>query len=131
MKTYDYVVIGAGSAGCVIAHRLGADKRTRVLVIDAGSSDDSPLFRRPGMLALIYQVPQLKEKSDWGYKTAPQKHMDGREMPWTRSKITGGCTPGTAVVSFLVSSASVRHRSQSISRNASALVRTLTAYRER
>jgi len=76
----------------VIAHRLGADKRTRVLVIDAGSSDDSPLFRRPGMLALIYQVPQLKEKSDWGYKTAPQKHMNGREMPWTRSKITGGCS---------------------------------------
>src|SRR6202012_4930564 len=64
MTTYDYVVIGAGSAGCVIAHRLGVDKRTRVLVLDAGSSDDSPLFRRPGMLALIYQIPKLKEKSD-------------------------------------------------------------------
>jgi choline dehydrogenase-like flavoprotein len=92
MTTYDYVVIGAGSAGCVIAHRLGEDRKTRVLVIDAGSSDASALFRRPGMLALIYQVPKLKEKSDWGYKTVPQKNMDGRQMPWTRSKITGGCS---------------------------------------
>jgi choline dehydrogenase len=92
MTTYDYVVIGAGSAGCVIAHRLAEDRRARVLVLDAGSSDSSALFRRPGMLALIYQVPKLKEKSDWGYKTVPQPHMDGREMPWTRSKITGGCS---------------------------------------
>ncbi len=92
MTTYDYVVIGAGSAGCVIAHRLGEDKRTRVLVLDAGTSDASALFRRPGMLALIYQVPKLKEKSDWGYKTVPQPHMDNRQMPWTRSKITGGCS---------------------------------------
>jgi choline dehydrogenase len=92
MTTYDYVVIGAGSAGCVIAHRLAEDRRARVLVIDAGSSDASALFRRPGMLALIYQVPKLKEKSDWGYKTVPQRNMDGRQMPWTRSKITGGCS---------------------------------------
>ncbi|HEY2512503.1 MAG TPA: GMC family oxidoreductase N-terminal domain-containing protein [Polyangiaceae bacterium] len=92
MTTYDYVVIGAGSAGCVVAHRLGEDRKTRVLVIDAGSSDDSPLFRRPGMLALIYQIPKLKEKSDWGYKTTPQRFLDGRQMPWTRSKITGGCS---------------------------------------
>jgi len=92
MAAYDYVIIGAGSAGCVLASRLSEDPKVRVLVIDAGSSDASPLFRRPGMLALIYQIPKLKEKSDWGYKTAPQKHMNGREMPWTRSKITGGCS---------------------------------------
>jgi choline dehydrogenase-like flavoprotein len=92
MDSYDYVVIGAGSAGCVIAARLAEDPKARVLVLDAGSTDSSPLFRRPGMLALIYQVPKLKERSDWGYRTVPQRHMNGREMPWTRSKITGGCS---------------------------------------
>ncbi len=92
MKTYDYVVIGAGSAGCVIASRLSEDPNTSVLIIDAGSSDSSALFRRPGMLALIYQIPKLKEKSDWGYKTAPQKQMNDRQMPWTRGKIVGGCS---------------------------------------
>ena len=64
----------------------------RVLVIDAGASDDSAALPRPGMLALIYQVPSLKKKSDWGYRTVPQKHMDDRQMPWTRGKITGGCS---------------------------------------
>ncbi len=92
MPAYDYVIIGAGSAGCVLASRLSEDPAARVLIIDAGSSDASPLFRRPGMLALIYQIPKLKKKSDWGYATAPQKHMNDREMPWTRSKITGGCS---------------------------------------
>jgi choline dehydrogenase-like flavoprotein len=92
MTSYDYVIIGAGSAGCVIANRLSEDPSVKVLIIDAGTSDKSPLFRRPGMLALIYQIPKLKEKSDWGYKTAPQKFMNNREMPWTRSKITGGCS---------------------------------------
>jgi choline dehydrogenase-like flavoprotein len=92
MASYDYVIIGAGSAGCVIAHRLSADPSVRVLVLEAGGSDDSTLFRKPGMLALVYQVPRLKKKADWGYRTTPQKHLDDRQMPWTRGKILGGCS---------------------------------------
>jgi choline dehydrogenase len=92
MASYDYVIIGAGSAGCVIANRLSADPSVRVLVLEAGGSDDSTLFRKPGMLALVYQVPRLKKKADWGYRTTPQEHLDNRQMPWTRGKILGGCS---------------------------------------
>ncbi|HEX3345326.1 MAG TPA: GMC family oxidoreductase N-terminal domain-containing protein, partial [Polyangiaceae bacterium] len=92
MASYDYVIIGAGSAGCVLAHRLSADPSVRVLVLEAGGSDDSTLFRKPGMLALVYQVPRLKKKADWGYRTTPQEHLDHRRMPWTRGKILGGCS---------------------------------------
>ena len=92
MASYDYVIVGADSAGCVIAHRLSADPSVRVLVLEAGGSDDSTLFRKPGMLALVYQVPRLKKKADWGYRTTPQKHLDDRRMPWTRGKILGGCS---------------------------------------
>jgi choline dehydrogenase len=92
MSGFHYVVIGAGSAGCVIAARLSEDPSVRVLVLEAGGPDDTILYRRPGMLALVYEVPQLKAKCDWGYRTAPQTHMDGRRMPWTRGKIVGGCS---------------------------------------
>ena len=92
LPSYDYIVIGAGSAGCVIANRLSERRGTRILVIDAGGSDKSFLFRRPGALAIVYQVPELKERSDWGYRTTPQPHLDNREMPWTRGKVLGGCS---------------------------------------
>ena len=74
-SSYDYIIIGAGSAGCVIANRLSEMPGVSVLIIDAGGSDKSFLFRRPGALAIVYQVPELKERSDWGYRTTPQPHM--------------------------------------------------------
>ena len=92
METYDYIVVGSGSAGSVIAARLGEDPTAKILVIEAGGKDGSYLFRRPGALAIVYQVPKLKEPVDWGYKTTPQKNIDNRKMPWTRGKIVGGCS---------------------------------------
>jgi choline dehydrogenase len=91
MKTYDYIVIGAGSAGCVVASRLSEDG-SKVLILEAGGSDGSFLFRRPGALAIVYQYPKYKERADWGYKTEPQVAMDNRRMTATRGKILGGCS---------------------------------------
>jgi choline dehydrogenase len=88
---YDYVIVGAGSAGCVIANRLSEDAGAEVALIEAGRSDRSQLFTRPAMIALIHQVDQLKKKFDWGYKTAPQQHLDDRVIPYTRGRVLGGC----------------------------------------
>lgn len=91
-ETWDYIVIGSGSAGSVIATRLSEDPSVRVLVLEAGGSDDKFFYKRPGALAFVYEVPQLKESADWGYKTVPLPAMLDREMPYTRGKIVGGCS---------------------------------------
>ncbi len=92
IQTVDYVVIGSGSAGSVIAGRLAEDPDLSILVLEAGGSDDKYFYKRPGALALVYQVPQLKKAADWGYHTVPAEHMDGRVMPYTRGRIVGGCS---------------------------------------
>lgn len=91
-QTFDYVVIGSGSAGAVIAGRLGEDPKCRVLVLEAGGMDDKFFYQRPGALGLVYQVPQLKKAADWGYATVPLAHLDNRVMPYTRGRIVGGCS---------------------------------------
>jgi len=91
-ERWDYIVIGSGSSGGVIATRLAEDPDIKVLVLEAGGTDQKYFYRRPGGLALVYQVPQLKKAADWGYKTVPLKAMDNREMPYTRGRIVGGCS---------------------------------------
>jgi choline dehydrogenase-like flavoprotein len=91
-ESFDYIVIGSGSAGSVISARLTEDRSTRVLVLEAGGTDDKFFYQRPGGLALVYQVPQLKKAADWGYKTEPLQGLDNRKMPYTRGKIVGGCS---------------------------------------
>lgn len=92
MAEWDYIVIGSGSAGGVIATRLTEDPAVKVLVLEAGGTDEKYFYRRPGALGLVYQIPQLKKSADWGYKTVPLPAMDNREMPFTRGKIVGGCS---------------------------------------
>ena len=75
MSEYDYIVVGAGSAGAIVAARLAEDSDATVLLLEAGGSDRTVLVRKPGMISLVHQVKQLKAKVDWGFYTAPQRHL--------------------------------------------------------
>ena len=90
MRGYEYIVVGAGSAGCVIASRLSEDARCRVLLLEAGRSDRTTFCRKPGMISIVHTVPQVKKLFDWGYKTRPNDHTIGRRIPYVRGKVLGG-----------------------------------------
>ena len=90
MNEYDYIVVGSGSAGGIIASRLSEDPAVRVLLLEAGGSDRTTLVRKPGMISLVHQVKQLKKNVDWGFTTVPQRYMNGRRLPYTRGKVIGG-----------------------------------------
>lgn len=83
---YDYVIVGAGSAGCVLAHRLSADPNTRVLLLEAGPRDWNPLIHMPAGLARLVKVRSV----NWDYHTEPEPQLLGRRLWWPRGKTLGG-----------------------------------------
>jgi choline dehydrogenase len=85
----DYVIAGAGSAGCVLARRL-AQTGASVILLEAGGPDRTRLVRKPGMIAIFHNVPALKKRLDWGYYTAPQTSALGRRIPQPRGRVLGG-----------------------------------------
>lgn len=88
----DYVVVGAGSTGCVIARRL-AESGARVTLIEAGGSDRSLRFVAPAMYPLIQD-----SDADWCFRTAPQRELDDRIIPWPRGKVLGGSSSINAMI---------------------------------
>jgi 4-pyridoxate dehydrogenase len=84
--TYDYIIVGAGSAGCTLASRLTANKDTRVLLLEAGGWDRDPWIHIP----LAWPRLLLKRKHDWGYFAEPEATMDGRGIECARGKVIGG-----------------------------------------
>lgn len=86
MKTYDFIIVGGGSAGCVLANRLTEDPRNRVALLEAGGRDRNPLIRVPILAGLLYTMPSL----NWGYETEPQAHLGNRMVSWPRGKVLGG-----------------------------------------
>jgi choline dehydrogenase len=83
---YDFIVVGAGSAGCVVANRLSEDGSQRVLLIEAGGRDRGINFRVPLMVVHLLR----DEKITWPFMTEPQKHLNDRTQLWVRGKVLGG-----------------------------------------
>lgn len=84
-EEFDYIIIGAGSAGCVLASRLSEDAETSVLVLEAGGMDKSFLFHWPAGFAKM-----TKGIASWGWSTVPQRHMKDRVLWYTQAKVVGG-----------------------------------------
>jgi choline dehydrogenase-like flavoprotein len=83
--TWDYIIVGGGSAGCVLANRLSADPSINVLLLEAGGGDGHPLFKMPAGFAKM-----TKGVASWGWSTVPQKHLGGRVLRYTQAKVIGG-----------------------------------------
>ena len=83
---HDFVVIGGGTAGCVLANRLSADPANSVALLEAGGEARHPFIHIPLMAGLVYFMRSI----NWGYETEPEPHLDGRRIPWPRGKVLGG-----------------------------------------
>ncbi|HEY5989260.1 MAG TPA: GMC family oxidoreductase N-terminal domain-containing protein [Streptosporangiaceae bacterium] len=90
---YDYVIIGAGSAGCVLASRLTENPTTRVLLLEAGPPDDADEIHIPAALNLLFQSTY-----DWDFRTVPQKRAGGRSIYWPRGRMLGGSSSMNAMI---------------------------------
>ena len=85
-KGYDYIIVGAGSAGCVLANRLSEDGAARVLLLEAGPPDRHPLIHIPLGMGKMHEY----EMFNWGYHTDPEPSLNGRRIEAMRGKVLGG-----------------------------------------
>ncbi len=92
-QSFDYVIVGAGSAGCVLAHRLSEDEGARVLVLEAGARNWKPEIHVPAASSRLH-----RSSVDWGFETEPQEHGDGRRVYVPRGKTLGGCSSTNTMI---------------------------------
>ena len=94
LASYDYVIVGAGSAGCLLANRLSKDPATRVLLLEAGGRDDYFWISVP--VGYLYTI--ANPRTDWCYKTEADEHLAGRSIHYARGKVLGGCSSINAMI---------------------------------
>jgi choline dehydrogenase len=94
--TFDYVIAGGGTAGCVLANRLSTDAGVTVALIEAGPPDDDPAIHVPAMVAKAIGNP----RQSWGYQTVPQRQVDNRVLPVPRGRVLGGSSSINGMVYF-------------------------------
>jgi choline dehydrogenase len=92
-KAYDYIIVGAGSAGCVLTARLTEDGRTRVLLLEAGGAGGAKEIRIPAAFSKLF-----KTGVDWNYATEPEPHLHDRRLYWPRGKVLGGSSAINAMI---------------------------------
>lgn len=85
-QTFDYIIVGAGSAGCVLANRLSEDPNVSVLVLEYGGSDKSVIIQMPS----AFSIPMNTKRYNWHFETEPEPHLDGRRLHCPRGKVLGG-----------------------------------------
>ena len=95
-NTFDFIVVGAGSAGCVLANRLSEDSGNRVCLIEAGPKDKTPLIHIPALVAALLSHPVV----NWNFTISPQSHLSNREIPTPRGKVLGGTSSINGMVYF-------------------------------
>jgi len=91
---YDYIIVGAGSAGCVLANRLTKDPQIRVLLLEAGGADRDPLIHIPIGIGKLWK----DRRHDWGFSTEPQSHLNQRAIELPRGKVLGGSSSINAML---------------------------------
>jgi choline dehydrogenase-like flavoprotein len=90
---YDYIIIGAGSAGCVLANRLSEDPNVKVLLLEAGGQDTPKEIHMPVAFSKLFKGP-----CDWAYYTEPEAQLANRSLYWPRGKVLGGCSSINAMI---------------------------------
>ena len=92
--SFDYVIVGAGSAGCLLANRLSQNPQTRVLLLEAGGKDDYFWIDIP--VGYLYTIGN--PRTDWCYRTEPDAHLAGRSIGYARGRVLGGCSTINAMI---------------------------------